>query len=47
MLFAEIPQILNKNVTYLRNFRKQDAEKNVSLQRATAHKPKQNQFISI
>lgn len=27
MLFAEIPQILNKNVTYLRNFRKQDAEK--------------------
>ena len=27
MLFAEVPQILNKNVTYLRNFRKQDAEK--------------------
>lgn len=27
IIFAEIPQISNKNVTYLRNFRKQDAEK--------------------
>lgn len=27
MLFAEIPQTLNKKVIYLRNFRKQDAEK--------------------
>ena len=47
IIFAEIPQISNKNVKYLRNFRKQDAKKNVSLQRANAHKPKQNQFISI
>ena len=27
ILLAEIPQISNKNATYLRNFRKQDAEK--------------------
>ena len=27
MLFAEIPQTSNKNVIYLRKFRKQDAEK--------------------
>ena len=46
MLFAEVPQILNKNVTYLRNFRKRDAEKKRIFAEGKRSQTKQNQTYS-